>query len=371
MNSRFLQTFIRKCQSMPPCDFVPKKYKGHKYEDLLAIRRQRLSPALTTFHSKPLVIQQGHKQWLFDIDGRRYLDMFGGICTVSVGHCHSEITKAAVEQMETLGHVSNVYIHPKIQEYAEKLTDKLPGDLKVVYFVNSGSEANDLAVLLARCYTNNFEVISLRNSYHGMTYQVMNLTATSVYRCKRDLVEPGTHFWGFEGHGIMPDVVTMAKGMGNGFPLAAVVTTAEIANALQKAKHFNTFGGNPVSCAVGIAVLDILEKDKLQKNSDEIGTYLLLELQKLRDEFSVVGDVRGKGLMIGVEMIDGCGSDKPSESTKMVKYWDRCKELGVLLGRGGYYGNVFRIKPPMCITKEDAKFTVDVMRMALNEQFSQ
>lgn len=461
---------------MPVCDFIPKKYQGLHYDDLLKTRKGRLSPALTTYYSKPLALHQGHKQWLFDVDGRRYLDMFGGICTVSVGHCHPKITEVVTEQLSTLGHVSNVYLHTKIHEYAEKLTAKLPGELKVVYFVNSGSEANDLAILLARAYTGNFDIISFRNAYHGLTCQVMSLTATSVYRypvpqspgfyyamnpdvyrgiwgggaCRDspvqttrtcscgsqciaginylkqleevyqynipkgraaaffaesiqgvggtvqypknyikgafDLIKSygglyvadevqsgfgrtGEHFWGFEMHGVVPDVVTMAKGIGNGFPLAAVVTTPEIAKALTKAQHFNTYGGNPIASAVGIAVLEILEDDDLQENSKQVGTYLLLELEKLRQRFSVIGDVRGKGLMIGVEMVTGDGSTTPLDPGLMLKFWDRCRDLGVLLGKGGYFGNVLRIKPPMCVTKHDADFTIAVIAQALEEIF--
>ncbi|KAK5642309.1 hypothetical protein RI129_008476 [Pyrocoelia pectoralis] len=462
---------------MPPCNFTPKKYKGPSYDNLMSVRKERLSPALGTYYSTPFAVSQGYKQWLFDLDGKRYLDMYAGICTVSVGHCHPEITEAVTEQMSTLGHISNVYLHPKIHEYAEKLTDKFPGDLKVVYFVNSGSEANDLAVLMARTYTNNFEIISLRSGYHGMSNQTMNLTANSSYKypipsmpgfhyamnpdvyrglwggkhcrdspvqtkrecsctageCKAstnyleqlgdvyrygipkgraaaffaesiqgvggtvqfpkgflkgayDMIKnsgglfvsdevqtgfgrTGEHFWGFEMHGIVPDIVTMAKGMGNGFPMAAVVTTPQIAQSLTKARHINTFGGNPVASAVGIKVLEIIEKEQLQENSKRIGTHLLLELEKLRQEFPVVGDVRGKGLMIGIEMVAGDGSKTPLETAKLMKYWERCRELGVIFGRGGYFDNVFRIKPPMCITKEDADFTIAVMKAVLYEMF--
>lgn len=462
---------------LPVCNFVTKKYQGPSLEKLKNVRQSRLNPALTTYYTTPLALHQGYKQWLFDIEGRRYLDMFGGICTVSVGHSHPKITEAVTEQISTLGHVSNVYFHSKIHEYAEKLTDKFPGDLKVVYFVNSGSEANDLAILLARAYTDNFEIISLRNCYHGMSSQTMSLTSNSGYRyplpqspgfhhamnpdvyrgiwggkyCRDSPVQTvrqcsctpteceakakyleqlsevyhysiprgrvaaffaesmqgvggavqypkgylkgayemvkkygglfvsdevqtgfgrtGEHFWGFEMHDIVPDIVTMAKGIGNGFPLAAVVTTPKIAQSLTKAAHFNTFGGNPVASTVGITVLDIIQEERLQENSKVIGTYLLEQLEKLRDQFSVIGDVRGKGLMIGMELVTGDGSTTPLAPEKVMKLWERCRDLGLIVGKGGYFGNVLRIKPPMCITQDDAKFTIAVLKKALEELF--
>merc|ERR1711962_528369 len=177
----------------------------------------------------------------------------------------------------------------------------------------------------------------------------------------------GTHFWGFEGHNVVPDIVTMAKGIGNGFPLAAVVTTKEVAEKMGNALHFNTFGGNPMASAVGIAVLDALEEDKCQEVSKEVGTYFLEKLVNLVDTTKIVGDVRGKGLMIGIEMVADKTSKTPLPGDKMMDVWELTKEAGVLLGKGGYYGNVFRIKPPMCITKEDVDFTVDALEQAVRK----
>ncbi|XP_018336055.1 alanine--glyoxylate aminotransferase 2, mitochondrial [Agrilus planipennis] len=184
---------------LPECNFTPQPYSGLPLEKLKKIRKTRLNPALTTHYSTPLALSQGYKQWLFDIDGRRYLDMFAGVCTVSVGHAHPKITEAVSKQISTLGHVSNIYLHTKLHEYAERLTDKFPGDLKVVYFVNSGSEANELAVLLARIFTNNYEVISLRNGYHGTGNLTMNVSAQSDSKY-RILQAIRTH------HVINPDV---------------------------------------------------------------------------------------------------------------------------------------------------------------------
>lgn len=460
---------------MPPCDFKPKKYKGPTFEHSTQIRKQNLNPGILTYYRNPVLIHQGHMQWLWDHTGKRYLDLFGGIVTVSVGHCHPKTLSALSEQASLLWHTTNIYLHPKIHEYAEKLVSKFPGDLKVVYFVNSGSEANDLAVLMARMYTGRYDVISLRNAYHGASPYIMGLTALSTWRynaptgfgmhqtmnpdvyrgpwggskCRDSPVQTnrscdcpagqclagemyaeqledvlkhsmpkagvagfiaesiqgvggtvqfpknflkkahglvkkhggvfisdevqtgfgrtGEHYWGFQGHDIMPDIVSMAKGIGNGFPLAAVVTTPEIAATMGRALHFNTYGGNPMSCAVGSAVLDVLEEDGCQATSREVGTCFLLELAKLRDEFEVVGDVRGKGLMIGMELVNDKASRTPLSTDRVLDIWERCKDLGVLLGKGGLYGVTLRIKPPMCITKDDVSFAIDVLRLALKE----
>jgi len=460
---------------MPACDFKPQPYEGPTYERVREIRKDNLSPALLTFYRQPVLIHQGHMQWLFDHEGKRYLDLFGGIVTVSVGHCHPKVTNALEKQMKKLWHTTSIYMQPKIHEFAEKLVAKLPGNLKNVYFVNSGSEANDLAVLMARLHTGRFDVISFRNAYHGASPYLMGLTSLSTWRynvaqgfgmhqtmnpdvyrgpwggkacrdspiqtdracscspgacqacdkyvdqlddvlkhctpkggiagffaeaiqgvggsvqfpkdylkrafdmvrskggiCISDEVQTGfgrtgTHYWGFEGHGVMPDMVTMAKGIGNGFPLAAVVTTPEIAQSMASAVHFNTFGGNPLSCAVGSAVMDALEEDKCQQNSHEVGTYFMEKLADLKQTSRLIGDVRGKGLMIGCEMVSDLESRAPLDANIMGDIWEACKDYGVLLGKGGLYGNVFRIKPPMCVTKEDVDFTIAVMKKCISD----
>ncbi|XP_021235653.1 alanine--glyoxylate aminotransferase 2, mitochondrial [Numida meleagris] len=457
---------------MPPCDFVPEKYRSYPYERMLKIREQNIAPSLRMYYKKPLLLHQGHMQWLFDYEGRRYLDLFAGIVTVSVGHCHPKVTMAAQKQLACLWHTTNIYMHPSIHEYAEKLTSLLPDPLKVVYLTNSGSEANDLAMFMARLYTRNFDVVCFRGAYHGGSPYALGLTSIGSYKhgvangigcsttmlpdvfrgpwggsncrdspvqtvrkcscsegvchaneqyieqfkdtlntsvpktiagfiaepiqgingtvqypkgflkeayrlvrerggvCISDEVQTGfgrtgSHFWGFQTHDVVPDIITLAKGIGNGFPMAAVVTTKEIANSLAQNLHFNTFGGNPLACVVGSAVLDAIEEDSLQKNSKDVGTYMLQELAKLRDKFEIVGDVRGKGLMIGIEMVKDKDSRHPLPSEEISQIWEDCKDMGVLIGRGGLYNQTFRVKPPMCITKEDVDFAVEVIHTAL------
>ncbi|KAK9891915.1 hypothetical protein WA026_017399 [Henosepilachna vigintioctopunctata] len=461
---------------LPKINFTPCSYKGPSLEAIGTIRQNNVNPIMKPLYKKPLLLHQGYMQWLFDNDGKRYLDMFGGICTVSVGHCHPKVTDAAFNQWNKLVHTSSLFQHPKLYEYSQKLADKMPGDLKVVYLLNSGSEANDLAILLARLYTGNNEILSLKNCYHGMSYQTMGLTSLANYKykvvpppaihnvmnpdvfrgiwggsnCRDSLAQTsrhcscrekeceacdnyirmlksefqstvgpgklagffaesiqgvggavqfprnyikeaykivkennglfisdevqtgigrtGDHFWGFESHGILPDIVTMAKGIGNGFPMSAVVTTKEIATTLTTGSHINTFGGNPIASAVGLAVLDIIEEEQLQENSKEVGSFLITELDKMRKRFPNIGDVRGKGLMIGVEMVENDGKMTPMSPTNFDDLLDKCREMGLILGVGGYNRNVIRLKPPMCITKEDASFALEVIEKALKSQ---
>ncbi|XP_053304107.1 alanine--glyoxylate aminotransferase 2, mitochondrial [Spea bombifrons] len=457
---------------MPPCDFKPQEYQSLPYERVLDIRKNLLSPALVTYYKKPILLHQGHMQWVFDSDGRRYLDLFAGIVTVSVGHCHPKVTEAAQKQLGRLWHTTNIYLHPPIHEYAEKLTSLLPGNLKVLYLTNSGSEANDLALMMARIHTGNFDIIGLRTGYHGASPYTLGVTSLSAYKgafpngfgchatmcpdvfrgiwggshCKDSpvqtirkcscspgfceakdkyinqlketlststpkkvaafIAEPiqgvggavqypkgylkeayelirergglciadevqtgfgrtGSHFWGFQTHDVMPDIVTMAKGIGNGFPMGAVVTTPEIAKSFAESQHFNTFGGNPIASTVGSAVLDVIEEDGLQNNCEVVGTYFLKQLEKLRDRFEIVGDVRGKGLMIGIEMVKDKKTLQPLPAEEMNLIWEDCRDMGVLLGKGGLYSQTFRVKPPMCITKEDVDFGVAVFQTAL------
>lgn len=176
----------------------------------------------------------------------------------------------------------------------------------------------------------------------------------------------GSHYWGFETQGVIPDIVTVAKGLGNGLPIGAVVTTPEIAQVLTQRSHCVTFGGNPVSTAGGHAVLKVLDKEKRQEHSAVVGAHLINRLRELQDKYEIIGDVRGRGLMIGVELVTDRTSKTPAkEETSLV--FEKMKDLGVLVGRGGMYGNVFRIKPPMCFTKEDSDFLVDVMDYSLSK----
>src|SRR6476620_1013248 len=376
------ETKTAKAPALPPTSHNPRPYAGPSAEQVLAKRKQFLNPGLFLYYKKPLMLVEGKMQYVWDDTGKRYLDGLAGIVTISVGHCHPHVVAAATRQNEILQHSTTIYLHPNIGEFAEKLASKMPGDLKVCYFVNSGSEANDLALLMARLFTGNYDVIALRNAYHGGNASGMSVTAHSTWKfnvphsfgvhhalapypyrgpfgyddpeagkkyaddvknvidyatsgkvagfiaesiqgvggfvefpqgylkqtyeyvraaggvCIADEVQTGfgrtgTHFWGFETQGVIPDIVTMAKGIGNGCPLAAVVTTPQIAATMTQKVHFNTFGGNPVVSAIGKAVLEVIEKENLQANARKLGTYILAGLEKLKARHKLIGDVRG------------------------------------------------------------------------------
>ncbi|XP_074584580.1 alanine--glyoxylate aminotransferase 2 homolog 2, mitochondrial-like isoform X1 [Curcuma longa] len=427
---------------MPRFDYTPPPYDGPRSEEILRKRSEFLSPSMFYFYKKPLNIVDGKKQYLFDEDGRRYLDAFGGIATVCCGHCHPDVIEAIINQTKRLQHSTVLYLNNAIADFAEALASKMPRDLKVVFFTNSGTEANELAMMIARLYTGCHDIISLRNAYHGNAAGTMGATAQcnwkfnvvqsgvhhalnpdqyrgvfgsdgekyakdveeiidfgtsgrvagfiseaiqgvggilelapgylpSVYKtikkagglCIADEVQAGfarigSHFWGFEAHGVVPDIVTMAKGIGNGIPIGAVVTTPEIAHVLTRRCYFNTFGGNPVCTAAGHAVLKVLEKEKLQENALVVGSYLKDQLMALQEKHEIIGDVRGRGLMLGVELVTDRLKKTPAK-TEILHVMESMKDMGVLVGKGGFYGNVFRITPPLCFTKEDSGMAFD------------
>jgi len=378
--------------------------------------------------------------------------------TVSVGHCHPKIVAAINEQNERLQHATTIYLHPNIAEFGKKLASTFPegSGLGVHYFTSSGSEANELAMLMARMHTGNHDIIALRNAYHGMTNEAMGLCGLHNWKqnyasgfgvkharfpdCYRgphgyddpeagsryaeeihDLIRHGTTgeiaafiaepiqgvggsreippgflpkvyehvraaggicisdevqtgfgrtgsaFWGFENHGVVPDMVTMAKGIGNGAPLACCTTTHEIAVSMADRVHFNTYGGNPVSMAAGLATLDVILEENIQQRALEIGGYLREGLEELASRHELIGDVRGRGLMLGVEFVTDRASKSPAgEQTATIL--ERARDLGLLMGKGGVDGNVLRIKPPMCWTREDVEFCCAVLDRCLTEQ---
>jgi alanine-glyoxylate transaminase/(R)-3-amino-2-methylpropionate-pyruvate transaminase len=411
-----------------------------------------VNPAIFTLYRDPLMIVEGKMQYVFDETGRRYLDFFAGIVTVSCGHSHPKVLAAVREQLEALQHTSTIYLHPNLPRLAEQLASKMPAGLDVTYFVSSGSEANDLAITMARLYTGHSDVIALRNGYHGGSPSAMGATSLHTWKfpvlqgtnvhhaiapdpyrnpfqgsaeeiarksaedirelirystpgriaafiaepiqgvggvthgapnyfreayrvvrehgglCVADEVQTGfgrtgDHYWGFQNFGVVPDIVTMAKGFGNGIPLAAVTTRREIAEKLADRLHFNTFGGNPVAMAAGLAVLEVIDEERLQENSRVTGRRLLDGLRLLQARHPLVGDVRGMGLMLGVELVTDRATRAPA-SAQTLEVLEAARESGLLIGKGGLAGNVLRIKPPMCITADDVDFALDVLDRA-------
>jgi len=438
---------------LPPTPHQPRPYTGPSAEAVLALRKQYLNPGLFLYYKRPIMIVEGKMQYVWDDTGKRYLDGLGGIVTVSVGHCHPHVVAAANRQNELLQHSTTIYLQPNIAQYAEKLAAKLPGDLKCVYFVNSGSEANDLALLMARVATGNYDMIALRNAYHGGNASGMGLTAHSTWKfntphsfgfhhalapypyrgtfgsddpeagrkyaqdvkelidyatpgkiagfiaesiqgvggfvvfpdgylkhtyahvraaggvCIADEVQTGfgrtgTHYWGFETQGVIPDIVTMAKGIGNGAPLAAVVTTPQIAAVMAQKVHFNTFGGNPVVSAIGMAVLEVIDREGTQANCLRLGAHILAGLEQLKAKYPIIGDVRGKGLMLGIEFVKDRVTKEPAKEA-CAQAVENARELGLLLGKGGLWGQTIRFAPPMNITLADADFLLAVLDEAI------
>jgi 4-aminobutyrate aminotransferase-like enzyme len=412
-------------------------------DDLLAARRRVIGRNVSVGYRRPLHIVRGSMQYLFDADGRRYLDAYNNV--PHVGHCHPRVVDAAARQMRELS-TNTRYLHENLARYAERLLATLPEPLRVCYFVNSGSEANELALRLARAATRRRDLIVLDAAYHGNTTTLVDISPykfngpggagqppwvhvvplPDVYRsrtpaagaetgaafaaavsaaverigaagnglcgfiaescpsvggqimlppgylqavyaqvrgaggvCIADEVQTaygrvGTSFYAFEDQGVVPDIVVLGKPIGNGHPIGAVVTTPEIAASFDNGmEFFSTFGGNTVSCAVGLAVLDVVQEERLQAHAARVGAHLLERLRPLVERPSLAGDVRGSGLFIGVELVRDRKTLEPAteEAADVV---DQLREEGILIGTDGPHHNVLKIRPPMPFTIEDA-----------------
>ncbi|MHB8928830.1 MAG: aspartate aminotransferase family protein [Bacillota bacterium] len=405
--------------------------------------------ALGNYYQEPLVAVRGEGQYLYDDAGRQYLDFFGGILTVSVGHCHPEVTKRIVEQATRLQHSSTVYVIPPMVELAERLARITPGSLQKSFFTNSGTEANETAVLLAKLYTDRQEVVALRHGYSGRSMLAMSLTGHASWRsggthilgvkhahspycyrcafgrtypdcdleCARDLEEliktetsgriaaflaepiqgvggfitapkeyfqvavpiirkyggvficdevqtgfgrTGGKMFGIEHYGVEPDIMTFAKGLANGAPIGATIARPEIADAWQ-GPTISTFGGNPVSMVAALATLDVIEKEDLPHNAEVVGAHLKQGLLGLQEKHRCIGEVRGMGLMLGMEIVH---EHKEPAADLVAQIFEKTKELGLLIGKGGLYGNVLRITPPLNITAADVDEAVRVLDKA-------
>ncbi|KAM5194161.1 ethanolamine-phosphate phospho-lyase [Mantella aurantiaca] len=423
-------------------------------EKTMEMRKKHIGPSCKVFFAKdPIKIVRATGQYMFDEKGERYLDCINNVA--HVGHSHPDVTKAAVKQMEVLN-TNSRFLHDNLVQYAERLTATLPEKLSVCYFVNSGSEANDLALRLARQYSGHSDVITLDHAYHGHvtslidispykflqlgkeakkeyvhvapspdTYrgkhredhpdpgaayanevnniireahqnnrQIAAFIAESMQSCGGQIIPPpgyfkkvaeyiheaggvfiadevqvgfgrvGKHFWSFQlqGEDFVPDIVTMGKPIGNGHPMSCVVTTREIAEAFGATglEYFNTFGGNPVSCAIGLAVLDIIEKEDLRGNATRVGNYLMELLEEQKEKHQLIGDIRGAGLFIGVDLVKDRKLRTPATAEAQHIIY-KLKEKKILLSADGPHRNVLKFKPPMCFTKEDAKMVVDII----------
>jgi len=429
---------------------TPPKNKGLSPEKILEIRERHLGKALSVSYQKPLKIVRGFRQYLYDHEGRAYLDTVNNVC--HVGHCHPRVVKAAQQQMAVLN-TNTRYLHDNIVEYAQRLCAALPEPLRVCYFVCSGSEANELAIRMARTHTKNDDFIVVDNAYHGNTNAVIdispykfngpggtgapdhvhNVTMPDVYRGPYKATDPeagkmyaaevqkavekirgkgknpaaficeslmgvggqivlpdnylkeafnhvrkaggvciadeiqvgfgrvGSHMWGFETQGVVPDIVTLGKPIGNGHPLGAVITTPEIADSFANGmEYFNTFGGNPVSCAVGLAVLDVIKEEQLQENALQVGTHMKARLEQLKKKHPLIGDVRGTGLFLGIELVLDRKTLAPA-AEQAVSIAEQMKDKGILVSVDGPLYNVLKIKPPLVFTKTNADLYVTTL----------
>ena len=376
-------------------------------------------------------------QYLYDDEGRRYLDAYNNVA--HVGHCHPRVVAAGIEQMRLLN-TNTRYLHDLIVRYAERLTAMLPDPLKVCYFVNSGSEANELALRLARAHTKARDMIVLDHAYHGNTTTLIDLSpykhdgpggsgppewvhkvslddaqeveevvrrlasggrdlcgfiaesmpsvagqivlptdylkkAYQVVRttggvCIADEVQTGygrigTHFWAFEYYGVVPDIVVLGKPIGNGHPIGAVITTREIAQSFDNGmEFFSTFGGNTVSCAIGLEVLSVVQEENLQQHALNVGNHLLDGLRDLQQRFPIIRDVRGSGFFIGVELTQ---HNDPATTTAN-NIVNTMREEGILLGTDGPHHNVLKIRPPMPFSRDDANFLLAVLHGAIEQE---
>ena len=390
-------------------------------EQIIEARRRLLGRNLTIAYDKPLKIVRGSMQYLYDEEGRQYLDAYNNVA--HVGHCHPKVVQAGVQQMQALN-TNTRYLHDSILDYAERLTSMLPDPLSVCYFVNSGSEANELAIRLARAHTKARDMIVLDHAYHGNTTTLIDLSPykhdgpggngpppwvhkiplpaagatetcaehvfeaikripqlcgfiaesmpsvagqivlpprylNQVYNavrsaggvCIADEVQTGygrigTHFWAFESYGVVPDIVVLGKPIGNGHPIGAVITTPAIAASFDNGmEFFSTFGGNTVSCAIGLAVLKVVQEENLQSHALEIGKQLLKGLKQLQQHQEIIRDVRGSGLFLGVELAS------TEEAHRIV---NAMRNHGILIGTDGPLHNVLKIRPPMPFSTTDA-----------------
>jgi 4-aminobutyrate aminotransferase-like enzyme len=419
--------------------------------EVLERQKKYLFPGVITYYNEALPIKRGEGHYMYDFEDRKYLDFFGGILTVSVGHCNPHVNEGIHQQNDTLQHASTLYPTAPSVDLAARLAESTPGDLSSTFFTNSGTEADETAVMLARMATGSMEVIALRHSYSGRSHLATTMTAHSPYRglpdtqigvrhapspycyrcpfklkpetcgtaCAQDLEElikttttgrpaafmaepiqgvggfitppkdyfkiaseiihrygglliidevqtgwgrTGGKMWGIEHWGVTPDIMTMAKGAANGIPMGITITTPEIAK-LWKGLTICTFGGNPVSCEASLRVMDVIDEQDLMTNCTRMGNILRARLEKMQERFACIGDVRGMGLMQACELVKDRTTKEPDPDT-VKKVFEATRELGLLIGKGGLYGNTLRISPAMTITEEELHHGADILEKA-------
>jgi 4-aminobutyrate aminotransferase-like enzyme len=409
-------------------------------QEILLAQKEFLFPAVFHYFKEPLVVTHAKDQYVWDADGNQYLDFFGGIVTVSVGHCNDQVNAKVHAQIDRLEHVSTVFVNEPQVALAQKLAQITPGGaLRKSFFSNSGSEANEMAIMAARCYTGAAEIVALRHSYHGRTSATMGVGGLSswklgppqagmvhavnadCYRCPFGLEYPscevkcaqdveqvirtttsgriagfiaepiqgvggyitppkeyfpivadivrkyggvfisdevqtawgrtGTKWFGIEHWGVTPDIITGAKGLANGLPIGLTIARPEVADAV-KGLTLSTFGGNPVVTTAAKAVIDYIEEHDLRRNTEETGAYLRGKLMELKDRHPLIGDVRGMGLLLALDLVEDRKTKVPATAAAL-RVMDAARENRIMVGRGGLSGNVVRMSPPMNISRTD------------------
>jgi len=409
-------------------------------DEILLANKEFLFPAVFHYFREPLVVARAKNQYVWDADGNQYLDFFGGIVTVSVGHCNDAVNAQVHRQLDTLQHVSTLFANEPQAALAMKIAQVTPGGrLTKSFFTNSGTEANETAILTARCYTGNTEIVALRHSYHGRSAMAMSLTGVGAWRlspaqagivhahnaycyrcpfgltypscevkCAQDMEElirtttggriagfiaepiqgvggfitppkeyfpivekivrshgglfisdevqtgwgrTGGKWFGIEQWGVTPDIITGAKGLANGLPIGLTVARPEVADSV-KGLTISTFGGNPVTTTQAKAVIDFIEEHNLPANCAETGAYLRGRLEELKEKHEIIGDVRGMGLLQALELVEDRKTKTPAvKQAAMVM--EAARENRVLVGKGGMFGNVIRLSPPMNVGRAD------------------
>jgi len=410
-------------------------------------KKEFLFPCSQHFYKNPPQIVKGQMQYLFDSEGKKYLDFYAGVSVINCGHCNPEILEVTIAQMKTLMHTSTIYLTQPIVDLARKLSNVLPGDINHSFFCCSGSEANEGALLLARIYTGRNEFISLSNSLHGRTYLTMSATSMPMWRAdpmlsdcvtfvpnaydKNKTIEeaatnslkaiadvikakgadkiaaliaepiqgnggiitpPSWYFkklknilsqngilliideiqtgfartgkmFAIEHYDVIPDIITVAKALGNGIPISAFCTNDKIAAAFTKASA-STLGGNPVAASTAIAVLDYIQKNDLCKRAEKLGEKLKSGLLKLKDKYPIIYDVRGIGLMLGIELSKENGEPACEEADFILEL---LKDEGILVGKNGLDRNVLAFQPPLIITENDVDLLLDKLNLTLSK----
>ncbi len=419
-----------------------------------AIRKHKefLFPAVANYYEEPIALVKGDGEYVWDEDGNRYLDCFGGVLTVSIGHANPRVNEAIIQQTNTIQHTSTLYVNKPQSDLAEKMAEISPGGLKKSFFSNSGTEADDTAVLAAKLATGRSEVVVLRHSYSGRSATALSAIGHSTwkpvasqvagmvhapapycYRCPFKLEYPscgvacaddveelirttttgeiaafmaepilgvggfivppkeyfgkvaeitknhgglfiadevqtgwgrtGDKWFGIEHWGVEPDIITSAKGMGNGVPVGWTIATPEVADAFP-GLTFSTFGGNPVSMAAVAAVIRVIEEDDLKKNARVVGDYFRERLEELKEKHVAIGDVRGMGLMQAIELVRDRETKEPAPEA-VLKVFEETRRQGVLIGKGGLYGNVIRTGMMLNTTNDSVDELIEALDKGL------